>query len=387
MIQQARQRFVGEGLFIAECDIKSFFDSVSHDAARRALDDLIADAKRQNPDLKIDSRAIEIFDAYLSCYSFLRNVRQEAEFQLGKRRPGATYPWPEKDLQDLHGASSDLDGIGVPQGGALSSVIANGVLHAADKEVRRSCGNTGVTYLRYCDDTIVLAPGRDACAKAFDCYRATMTRLKLPIHQPAPLPPYEGSHKRSFWPARSKPVYHWARRQVTGSFPWIQFLGYQIRYDGTVRIRLSSIAKEHSNLVEITGRLLRLLRPDNVSNIRRSAKAITHRFRMKLISMAVGRRDIGQSLDKPLPKCWANGFWWLSGKHLLITNLRGLDRQRERQINRVSRRLKALDIQVNGRASDAQKVREYYGFPYSYVGQFKRSESAGSIEILRNHRR
>jgi hypothetical protein len=75
-----------------------------------------------------------------------------------------------------------------------------------------------------------------------------------------------------------------------------------------------------------------------------------------------------------MPKCWAAGFHWLSGKHAITNNLRALDRQRERQINRVVRRLKGLDLPT----AEAQPKRKRYGFPFSYVGQFQPSAQKGS---------
>jgi hypothetical protein len=115
-----RQVHANRGLFVAECDIKGFFDCVAHHVAERALDELIADAKRKNPNFNVHPRALEIFEAYLACYSFLRNVRQGAELELKRRRPEATYPWYEDELRHLHGADATLERIGVPQGGALT---------------------------------------------------------------------------------------------------------------------------------------------------------------------------------------------------------------------------------------------------------------------------
>jgi hypothetical protein len=369
------------GLFVAECDIQGFYDCVSHDVARNALNELIADAQRLDPGLDIDPRSLEIFDAYLSCYSFLRNIRQQAELKLKKKHPQATYPWCEQKLREFYGASAAIDGIGVPQGGSLSSLIANAVLHSADKDLQPFCASQGVMYLRYCDDTILLAPEREACEEAFSRYREVLTNLRLPIHEPEPLKAYQGSQKKKFWRAKSKSTYHWSDPCASDAYLWIQFLGYQIRYDGAVRIRPSSIAKEHSKLAEVTGKTLSLLQPSNVSNIRRSANSIEHRLRMKVISMAVGRRDIGQSSDKPLPKCWANGFRWLSGKNIITNNLKALDRQRERQINRVNRRLRILDLQIPEKEEGHQRRRKYYGFPFSYRGQFERATpSEGVVE-------
>jgi hypothetical protein len=197
-----------------------------------------------------------------------------------------------------------------------------------DKEVMAICKERGVTYLRFSDDMILLASDRGAVAAAFDTYCSAVHRLKLPIHKPALLHPNKGTGKRSFWDAKTKGIYKWADPRETNGHPWIQFLGYQVRYDGAVRVRQSSIDKELSKLPRITGRREASLRPENVSNIRRSPSSIAHSFRMKLISMGVGRRKLGQPLDGPLPKCWAHGFRWLSVKNVTVNNLRALDRQR-----------------------------------------------------------
>ena len=151
-ILEKREKHSRSGLFVAECDIMGFFDCVSHEIAREALLELIQDAKKIEPALVIDPRSIQIVDAYLKSYSFLRNVKHGAEKELRKKNPTAHYPWREKELLSLHGKSANLDSIGVPQGGALSGVIANAVLHTADNALEPFCKNHGVTYLRYCDD-------------------------------------------------------------------------------------------------------------------------------------------------------------------------------------------------------------------------------------------
>ncbi|MBI1355766.1 MAG: hypothetical protein GC160_15610 [Acidobacteria bacterium] len=360
----------GGTVFVAECDIMGFYDCVAHSTARSSLGRLVADAKSIDPDVEIDPRALEIFDSYLACYSFLRSVRGEAEPTLQSKRPKGSYPWREQQLLELHGYGEPLDNIGVPQGGSISTLIANAVLHAADTAVEPFVQQQDVTYLRYCDDMILLGQDQDACKQAFVSYCDTLKELKLPIHKPDSLKPYDGDTRKDFWRAKSKPVYPWASPQVLNSYPWVQFLGYQIRYDGAVRVRRSSIAKESAKLATTADKLLRVLRQSNAPNIRRGARSIKHRFRMKLIAMSVGRRDVGQALGEPLPNCWANGFRWLTGKLILASNLRALDRQRERQISRVARRLKGLEL-PHSAPSTNQKPRKYYGHPFSYYGQFR----------------
>lgn len=361
------------GLFVAECDIMGFFDCVSHDIARTALDELIVDAKNLDPSLVIDRRAIKIFDAYLACYSFLQNVKSEAEPRLQAQVPSASYPWREKELRSFYGKGASLDGIGIPQGGSLSGFIANAVLHRADKRIDSLSPAGDIVYLRYCDDMILIAPDRQACKDAFSAYQDEVRTLRLPIHLPKLVLSYTGNRKRDFWSAKSKAPYRWADASRVRSFPWIQFLGYQIRFDGAVRVRPSSIAKELKKITAEADKMLNLLKPENVLNLRRSRRSIAHRLRLKLISMAVGRRTLATK-KSPLPKCWANGFRWLAKKPILTTNLKALDRHRERQLSRVRRRLLELDISQPPRAGDDPPVLKYYGRPFSYGGQFRRKQ-------------
>lgn len=120
---------------VAECDISGFFDTVDHQVALQSLDRVVAGLRERNPRAPLDSRAREIFQAYLACYSFPQNVLGEAENELKRRYPAACFPWPEGKLKEFH---CDPRGarIGVPQGGALSCVIANLVLDYADRQIR-----------------------------------------------------------------------------------------------------------------------------------------------------------------------------------------------------------------------------------------------------------
>lgn len=374
-ILDIQKHHAAEALYVAECDIQGFYDCVSHDVARLSVRSLIADAQALDPALLVSPRALAIFEAYLTSYSFLRNVREVAEPELQLRIKGATYGWRDEPLKRLYGEDPvAVINVGVPQGGALSTLIANAVLHQADKAVITSIGDRPVTYLRYCDDMLVLSPDREACADAMRRYEAAVDSLCLPVHEPAALVPYREEEKRSFWKAKSRPVYRWGPPTAEDKgYPWIQFLGYQLRYDGLVRIRPSSIGKERCKLTEISSRLMRSLRKKNLPNIRQTRLSIKHRLRMKLIAVGVGRRDVGQPLDQPLPCCWANGFRWLAGKTVVTSELSHMDQHRERQINRVARRLWKLPIspKTKGTKKDVEH-RRFYGFPFSYHGQFGR---------------
>jgi hypothetical protein len=360
-----RARHPGQPLMVAECDIKGFFDCVGHRIARESLDDLIADATRQDPSLVIDPRAREIFDAYLQSYSFLNNVRGTAQRELHKRDPGGEFKWPEQDLHRLY-HSQALPAIGVPQGGALSCLIANAVLHRADKAVAQLKRQHGkpLLYLRYCDDMILIATTTTTCTAAFAAYRRTLSDLLLPLHPPQAV----GHYTKHFWEGKSKRPYEWSAIGI----PWIQFVGYQVRYDALLRIRPSSLKKQVTTVTKTAdGLLLALQRAHQQLGIRRTAREIQHRLRQKLISMSVGRINIGKTYQGPRPMCWAAGFRGLTGQACCNNQLKRLDRHRERQIQRVKRYLQTVPLPSPRWVRKGTEAHKYYGKPFSYAAQFR----------------
>jgi hypothetical protein len=365
------------GLFVAECDIKGFYDCVPHTLVMKSLTDLIKSAQLKDKSLSIDKRALNVVAAYLRAYSFSRDVHpvnSEANKLLRSRDIKGEYKWPLADLRRLHGAKA-LPEIGVPQGSALSCFVANTVLHVADLEmekVKRELKKQ-FTYMRYCDDMILLARDPIVCRVAFNRYCKTVRSLHLPIHDPAPVHGYgSASLRRTFWKSKSNRPYHWARPGGK-SIPWIQFLGYQVRYDGLVRVRPRSLKKEFEKIRGAANRLLNILQPSDKSAICKSKYEIEHRFRMKLISMAVGRRRLGPPIQGPLPMCWTNGFKGLLDCKFVSHSLKALDRHRERQIEQIRKRLGFLNLTPSKEKNTRPPVHKYYGYPFSYWAQFRRN--------------
>ena len=368
-------------MFVAECDIKGFFDCVSHEVARASVDELIRDARRKRSGLTIHPRALEIFDSYLRGYSFLRNIKRRQSYLLANRDRLGEFRWPIVDLRAFHNGA-EPDDVGVPQGGALSCFIANAVLHGADKQLDRlrRAERKAYSYLRYCDDMILLSRDEAVCNKAFECYQRSLKEKLLPVHPPVAIEGYSPG----FWEGKSKAPYRWGSKKADGEIPWIQFVGYQIRHDGLVRVRPSSIEKQRKKITRVADELLKVLNPGPrtgriippfAATLRKTNRQILHRLRQKLISMAVGRVRLGREELEPLPMCWASGFRGLVGKQITPLALKRLDNHRERQIQRVSRRLK---LRKNERSHDSQarSVLRYYGRPFSYWGQFNHSVSA-----------
>jgi hypothetical protein len=372
MLMAFRSAHLSETLYVAECDIRGFFDCVPHALAKSSVEALVTQHDGQNAE-KVHKRAIEIFFAYLSAYSFKKNVKDGAERALKAKNPRAKFKWPETELLDLHG-SAGLEKVGVPQGGALSCLVANAALHSVDSEieqmVKRCSGK--LLYLRYCDDMILVASERSVCEEALGAYCGRVEGLGLLIHQRKDV----GSYSKEFYSGKSHHPYPWGPGKE--EIPWIQFVGYQIRHDGLVRVRLRSLKKQRRRMTEIADEVLATLNPGRKrkgqitelsKSVRRSARQIEHRLRQRFISLSVGRRQLGQPGGVIMPMCWCNGFRGLLGRQVTSGSLKMLDRHRNRQMARVTRRLKALSL-PKGDSRDELEVLRYYGMPFSYWGQF-----------------
>jgi hypothetical protein len=369
-ILETRSHAHGRDMYVAECDIKGFFDCVSHKVVLDAYNELLSVAGRNNPMFTIDKRATQILKAYLNAYSFSRDIygNKTTAKQLNEVDPKGTYKWPREDLKKLYG-SKKLSRVGIPQGGALSCLIANMVLHKADQAVLNSrAQREQLLYLRYCDDMILIGDSLKRCTLAFSRYKSTLKKLLLPIHVPEVVKGYSTRKlKLAHWNHKSNKPYRWST--PLRGIPWIQFVGYHIRYDGLVRVRPKSIKKEFKKLSKASAEMLRAIAPSRMSMLRKSRRQIRHRFRTRLISMAVGRRVLGPPIKGPLPMCWTNGFRGLLGKTFVNHALKDLDRHRERQVNRIDRALRGLTL-PKAATRDRSGALAFYGSPFSYRGQF-----------------
>ena len=414
-ILQYRHQCGDGNLYVAECDIKGFFDCVDHSLARQSFLATVAESEERAGGDKVAPRALQMFDAYLNCYSFPRVVLEKAQPDQAAKTPGAFFKWPTEELGEFH-ADPRAAAIGIPQGGAVSALIVNCLLHKADRKLREMGNSKTFTYLRFCDDMIILSPSKAVCQSAYQAYCATLRELRLLIHAPTwterawrtildefqrrvktvdwagqPLrrswkqwmrqmrkPDWPGRYGEWFWRGKSRPVYRWAPPLLWFKrSPWIQFVGYQIRFDGQIRIRKSSIDKHTLKIREAVKGLLHHIgtgHPEGgrpASPVRKSIRQIHHRLRMHLISMAVGRRNLVHKPSAPLPMSWCSGFVCLNNQPFVVAQLKALDRHREHQLNRL-RRVLATKFVCPRREPGEEKSRVYkkYGHPFSYYGQF-----------------
>jgi group II intron reverse transcriptase/maturase len=70
---------------------------------------------------------------------------------------------------------------GTPQGGVISPLLANIVLHELDREWQRDCQHLGI-LVRYADDFVVLCHRESQANEAMQRLREIFARLKLTLH-------------------------------------------------------------------------------------------------------------------------------------------------------------------------------------------------------------
>ncbi len=350
-------------LWVAEADIRGFFDSLDHDVARHAVEAL----KARLPDHRSpDPRALLFLDSYLASYSFngpdrgreraLYNARRHHK----RRGHPVEVPWPEDGLAGL-GADTTNTPIGVPQGGALSCFLANAVLHTADLAVSRAVPESEMLYLRYCDDIIIVTTSMRAAKESLEAYLGELRNLRLPVHEPRSCYYVYGSQPegRRFWASKSKKPYAWNTPGVRRHVPWLSFVGYQLRYDGVLRIRKSSLQKEKKKQRYVVRKAALMLAR---TGQRRTRRSIFTRLSERLRSMAVGTTDLHLGATRGA-FCWVRGFRLVEESECVKTQLRDLDRYRGMQLARVWQELKNSG-QPSKKPAETLK---FLGRPFSYA--------------------
>lgn len=361
-------RHQGKKLYVAECDIQKFFDTVNHSVAKKCLGDLLlkASATRQY----FDPRILKIFDAYLASYNFPASVEEIAPARLAARGlHDASVPWVRPELSKYY-SKIPLE-IGVPQGGALSPIIANIVLHSADLAVLSSASAIGTAefcYLRYCDDMVIISTDKEVTSQLYRAYLRELEQLKLPFHRPTEVTKFT----KDFFSLKSRDVYLFGPPRSGAVSPWIAFLGYHVRYDGKLRIRKESVQKEILKQLEIYRIVQRSIdRRGTMMHIGRYQAL--HRARLRLIAMSVGRAKVRSTPTSELQEmCWSAGFSLLKDHPSIKAQLKTLDRARARLLARLRSKLALRNIpKTVGKVAD-HKVLKHYGGPFSYYKQFHR---------------
>lgn len=357
---------IGTKLFVSECDIKKFYDCANHNVVLKEFYSIVKEAN-EKLGIKINLRAIYFFHSYLASFSFNNDIKKVEKQILAKNGIfNGTIPWVKKsELLELN-SDPIKDRIGVPQGGAISCLIANILLNHVDKTMS-SYADANTFYGRFCDDMILIHKDKESCELLLEIYQIALIEMKLISHKPSG----SISYGKEFWDdkLKSKLPYSWGlnNKKLLGTsdnVPWLAFVGYQVRFDGIVRVRKKSIANELKKQVAETDKIIHVIR--EAVNPRLDKKAIKFRLQQRLISMSISRFKFGSS---NISMCWCAGFKILKKNTNVSNQIRRLDRNREKQIKRIE--LYLTDTITPTKAAKKKVIPlKYYGYNYSYYKQF-----------------
>ena len=325
-LKRYRAKFSVGSLFVGECDIQKFFDNISHEVVRA----------RWEASGLFDPAARNVLDAYLKAYA----------------------------------ASEEGGRHGIPQGGSLSTVLANLVLAVADAAVAK-VDDGQLFYARFCDDVVFVHPKEEVCRRAMAAYENALKELDLPMHPVRSFVyrPLDGT-PTDFYELKSKGPFRWfaAAPGEGNRAPWLSFLGSQIRFDGETRIRKESIERHIRALGRVTAEVVKAIKKGekgevDVSNPGEAVKWFC-RFRNRLIAKGVGHV---KARERGI--CWAGAFPAMTFCADAKRQMRRLDRVREGMLTKVWQTLLAREKVELGRQKVA--VAEDRSVPPVLVGQIQ----------------
>jgi len=262
LLLQYRQLHDNETIFAAECDICKFFDTINHDDVKHVL---IYTFDRLNHK---DDQFITLFNAFVDSFSFqddIYKLNNDPHFWQSAfpGAPGLAYCFKWVDNSYDHP-------VGLPQGAAICPIIANMLLNWIDgdflkeKLVNGKIHDPNLFFVRFCDDILLMHTNNDECQDLFTAYCTALTKFHLTYHEPRDVSMFKSENRLKpqkttkrhhskvydYWDnAKTKKTFLWGSGKGN-SAEWIGFLGYEIKRDGQVRIRKSSIGVQARHIIQ-----------------------------------------------------------------------------------------------------------------------------------------
>ena len=374
-----------KNLWVAECDIQKFFDTVQHKYLLKIFNELSLCIETEKG-IVLDSKAKRIFELFLSSFSFQRDVlelNKDPEWFISRGLPNGKFDWVEDELNDSFNDNTYTSNyqIGVPQGNAISCFISNLILHNVDEKVLEHQPN--IFYLRYCDDMVLMHKNEDVCLSTLHVFMNALNENFLLYHNPKKTINYKDRKSSlKFWDNKSKEPFYWGNKHLhQNNIPWVSFVGYQVDFHGRIRVRKATLKKETKKQTETTQKVLKALGKLKESDViieknsRKSVNQLVSTVQKKLISMSVGRIDI---LNHKNPEsqelCWTNGFKKLTTNRITTTQLKYLDRRRRIHLKRIPSELKEIKKKIIRKETGKRKTLEeksFRGAAFSYFNFLK----------------
>ncbi len=361
-ILKYRNEITANELYAVECDMKKFYDTVNHKIVRVLFNELILICKTLYPEINIDA-PVRIFESYLNCFAFNIDIPKpsDTEYWISYKIPNGEFAWIE-DVISQHYKDISIERIGVPQGGALSGLIANIYLNQADIKML----DKNILYQRFCDDMIIISDNLKECEMAKELYENALFDLKLFPHQfknESQLKSIKDEviNYKPFWDGKSKGPYKWGKVE-DNCFPWIGFVGYEINYSGEIRVRKKSLKKELNKQKTIINEIKNAIR----IGMRKPKGTATESAINRLIGMSVGRIGLDNFDEVSTDLCWKNGFKELTINEYSIRQIKHLDRNRSKHYYKLLKDVEEPELEP--KEQDNRQIIKY-NKPFSYYYQ------------------
>jgi len=346
-------------IFVAECDIRKFFDILNHEVIKKEFEGLISNFGGS-------AHVVNLFNSYIDSYSYAEDVaaknNDNAYWSLyrvnpRKRHKKRIFDWVDVDSFIQNGIytteewKKDQNRIGTPQGGSLSLLISNMVLNSVDR-VFMDNPDPDRLFVRYGDDILLMHTNRSRCQDLIEAYKNSLISKKLLFHPFKPVSEFKEEDKirKEYWNNKSKSVYLWGKGPGDAA-QWIGFVGYEISRNGEVRIRKSTLSSQFSRINKAYHYVKRLDSPDRRS-VMKFGELVSERINFK-------------NYPTISSKFFTVSFRELTVNRYSATQIKALDRYRNRKFRKLRRQF-----------TKAGFNRDFYlGKPFSYYCHFMRSGS------------
>jgi RNA-directed DNA polymerase len=138
-LERIRLTVNGGARWVVDADVQSFFDQIDHDVVLRLVERRVS-----------DRQILKLLKGWLSA-----GVMEDGQWR-------STIA-------------------GTPQGGVISPLLANIVLHVLDRVWEQRCGHLGV-LVRYADDLVVVCRSQAAATESLRRVGLVLERLQLQLH-------------------------------------------------------------------------------------------------------------------------------------------------------------------------------------------------------------
>ena len=260
-IGEYRKNHDNTSIYAADCDIQKFYDTINHDIVIKCFERILNRMKEKEViSDEGKSQIICVLNAYLSSYDFYHNVFLKTlngvpgKAKLLPQEVKSIVKWiSEKDMANCYGSKEKFINarnngkIGVPQGGSLSLLIANIVLNDVDINLL-SKSDKELFLCRFCDDMVLLHPEYEKCEEYLNIYAKELTSHHLVYHNFTRINELKSSEKtiQAFWDVKSHSSFLWGNGENGNN--WIGFLGYEMKRNGAIRLRMSNVKKLESGI-------------------------------------------------------------------------------------------------------------------------------------------